>query len=159
MILTRGVDMREHRTWLDKGTDKILKKPEYANKNFKMVKNALPQKMSEILLDFAAPFLESIDMSNRIALKSAVKMAVFIWNYSIIDSGCQPKNIDDSTVNSVKQLVKKQLYNDPIGRVVITTLLERKKVLYPDNNRMIMDFDVSWDKTGENVHLTILSPD
>ena len=151
--------MQEFKTWLDKGTDKILNKPEYANKKFKIVKNALPKKMSEVLLDFAAPLLESIDMSDRLAIKSAIQMAVFIWNYSVIESGCQPDRLSGTTVKSVKQLVEKRFRSDPIGRVVLDTLLERKKTLYSENNRMIIDFDMSWDKRGENMHLTIFSPD
>ena len=151
--------MLKFRSWLDNGTDKILRKPEYANKEPKIIKNALPQKMSEVLLDFAAPLLESIDMSDRFVLKSAIQTDIFIWNYSIIDSGFQPKTLTGNTADSVKNMVEKQFCRDPMTRIMIATLLERKKTLYPDNNRMIVDFDMSWDKKGENMHLTILSPD
>jgi len=149
--------MKKPKTWLDKGTEKILKKPEYANKKLNLVQNGLPYKMSEVLLDFALPLTEYIDKSDRRAFRSAIQTAIYIWNYAIIDSGRQWKTIKDSTADGVKSLVNELFNTSAVGIVVMTTLLERKKSLYPDINTMIPDFDLSWDKKGEYMHLTVFS--
>jgi hypothetical protein len=98
-------------------------------------------------------------MSDRRACRDAVEMAAFYWNYIIIDSGNQPKTLGCNLVDSVKQLVEKQLCSDPLFRVMLSILSESKKSLYPDNNRMIADFNLSWDEKGETMHLTVMSPD
>ena len=150
--------MKKFESWLDKGTEKILGKPEYANKKFKIMNNALPQKMSEVLLDFAAPLLDAIDKSDKVVLESTIKMATFMWNYAVISSGQYPKILTKSLVNQVKTTVENQIGNDPIFRTFLAILMERKKSLYPDNNRMIVDFNVNWDRNGDTFHLTVLSP-
>ena len=151
--------MIDFKSWLDKGTEKILSKPEYANKKFAIMKNALPQKMSEVLLDFAAPLLDTINMSDKAVLESTIQTAVFIWNYAIIKGGHYPKTLTKRMADQIKTLVEKQLSCDPDFRMLFTILLDRKKSLYPDNNRMIVDFNISWDKKDETMHLTVLSPD
>ena len=123
------------------------------------MKNALPQKMSEVLLDFAAPLLDTIDMRDKAVLEPTIQIAIFIWNYAVIVSGQYPKTLTKGMVGQVKALVENRRSNDPVFRTLLAVLLERKKSLYPDNNRMIVDFNVSWDKKGENMHLTVFSPD
>ena len=60
------------------------------------LKNALPQKMSEVLLDFAAPLLDAIDKSDKVVLESTIKTATFMWNYAVISSGQYPKILTKS---------------------------------------------------------------
>ena len=122
------------------------------------LKNALPQKMSEVLLDFAAPLLDAIDKSDKAVLESTIKTATFMWNYAVISSGQYPKILTKSLVSQVKATVENQFGNDPIFRTFLAILMERKKSLYPDNNRMIVDFNVNWDRNGDTFHLTVLSP-
>jgi hypothetical protein len=124
-----------------------------------IMKNALPQKMSEVLLDFAKPLLESIDMSDERVLEPALQMAVFIWNYAVIKSGHSPKTLGDGFTREIKRTVKARRSSDPIFRTVLETLLERKKSLYPNNNRMIADFNIRWDNIGKDMKLTVICPD
>ena len=151
--------MKKFKSWVDMGTEEILKKPEYTGKKFQVIKNALPLKMSGVLLDFAAPLLDAIDMRDRTILESTIKAAVIIWNYAIMKSGQYPKILPHVLVKHVKKSLEHQFSMEPDFEILTNTLLERKKSLYPDNNRMIVDFNISWDKNGENMHLTVLSPE
>lgn len=151
--------MPEYKSWVDKGTAKIWGKPEYANRNYTVIKNALPEKMSTVLLNFAQPLIETVDMSDKLVAKSTIQMATFIWNYAVIKSGETSASLPDALITMVVNEVEKQQKNDPIFKSVIDDLLERKISLYPDNNRMISDFDISWSNNGASMHLTVFTPD
>ena len=84
--------MDDKNKWLDAGIENMLKNPAYAKSNTTILKNMLPQKMSAVLLDFAKPLLDAIDLSDETTLRSAIMVAVTIWNYTILnDENAQPK--------------------------------------------------------------------
>ena len=146
--------MPKNKTWLDNAVERIASKPEYAGKT--ILKNALPQKMSGVLLDFAKPLLDGIDMSDRLALESAIRMAATVWNYSVV--------MDKPTGGLTGRINKKSLearvakaFSGNIGQSVLKTLLDRKKALYPDNLHGIADFEVKWNPSGSQFHLTVMA--
>ena len=126
----------------------------YAGKT--ILKDILPKKMSETLLDFAKPLLDGIDMSNRLALESAIKMAVVVWNYSVIMDKPSGGLVNRLNKKSLEVMVAKA-FSDPIGKGVLRTLLERKKALYPDNLHCIANFEVKWNPDGSAFHLTVMA--
>jgi len=134
--------MADKKTWLNKDTEDIAKKPEYAGKT--ILKNMHPQKMSEVLLNFSKPLLDEIDQLDKLILNSALKIAVVVWNYSVL--------MDKSSLGFMDRMIKKsmetiivKMFSDEIGKSVFQTLLDRKKSLYPDNKRGITDFNIKWD--------------
>ncbi|MDR2571092.1 MAG: hypothetical protein LBD23_12515 [Oscillospiraceae bacterium] len=58
----------------------------------------------------------------------------------------------------MKAAVKK-ICQEPIGERVMLELLNRKKALYPDNYKIIGDFDINWNKPKTEFHLTVLTTD
>ena len=54
------IDRNSH---LDEGLKEMLKNPVYEGKT--ILKNMLPVKQSAVILDFALPILDKIDMSNK----------------------------------------------------------------------------------------------
>ena len=148
--------MPKNKTWLDNAVERIASKPEYAGKT--ILKNTLPQKMSGILLDFAKPLLDAIDMSDRLALESAIKMAATVWNYSVVIDKPSGGFTGGLNKKSMESMVAKA-FSGNIGESVLMALLERKKALYPDIRHGIADFEVKWNSTGTQFHLTVMSTD
>ena len=110
--------------------------------------------MSEVLLNFAKPLFDGIDMSDRLALESAIKMAATVWNYSVVrdkPTGRLNKKAMEARVAEV--------FSGNIGESVLKTLLERKKALYPDNLHGITDFEIKWNSADSQFHLMVMSTD
>jgi hypothetical protein len=148
--------MRKKKTWLDKGIDNLSKIGALEGKT--ILKDALPQKMSEALLDFAMPLLDTIDITNKRALDSTLRIAVVVWNYSIVKD--KPTyNSKDAEANRLLNLMVTQISGDPNGREIVSILLARKKQLYPTLAYMIADFDLNWDDLSGEFHLTVLATD
>jgi hypothetical protein len=149
--------MDDKNKWLDAGIKNMLKDPAYAKANATIVKNLLPQKMSAVLLDFAKPLLDITDLSNEAATRSAVMVAVAIWNYSIISDENTPSNtvIDRLDKKAITATIE-DAFRGYIGDNILTDLLNRKKSLYPENRRFIGDFDLNWNKSRTEFHLTVL---
>ena len=149
--------MSKKSKWLDAGIDRMSKKPAYSNTSTTILKNALPEKMSAVLLDYAKPLLDEVDLTDDVVLKSTIMMAMIIWNYSIVIDGKAPKGIVDiSLQSSIKEAVKNACQG-PLGERVMLELLNRKKALYPENYKIIGDFDINWNKSKTEFHLTILT--
>ena len=146
--------MPNKKSWLDSGIESITRNPAYEGKI--IVKNALPQKMSGVLLDFAKPLLDSFDQNDRIALKSAIQMSITVWNYSIVIGRENPSFADRINKKALKSMIARAFSGD-IGESVLSALLERKQSRYPENNRMIADFNIEWDDSQNSYHLTVMS--
>ena len=145
--------------WLDAGIERMMKNPSYKKANTTILKNALPEKMSAVLLDFAKPLLDEVDLTDDAVLKSTIMMAMTIWNYSIVIDGKAPKGIFDAEMQTSIKAAVKNACQGPIGERVLLELLNRKKALYPDNYRIIGDFDINWNMSKTEFHLTILTTD
>jgi len=113
--------------------------------------------MSAILLDFAKPMLDEVDLTDEVVLKSTIMMAMTIWNYSIVIDGNAPKGIVDKSLQSSIKAAVRNACQGSIGEIVLLELLNRKKVLYPDNYKIIGDFDINWNKSKTEFHLTVLT--
>ncbi len=146
--------MAKKKTWLDKGIDSLSKRGLLEGKT--ILKNSLPKKMSEVLLDFAKPLLDGIDTSDKRTLDAALKVAVTVWNYAVMSG----KSAVDSTDAELKNLFNTIIahgFSDPIGKEVLRVLLGRKKQMYPELTLKIADFDLKWDSDGEEFHVTVIS--
>ena len=137
-----------NRAWLLRGMENFL------------VDMLLEPEMSEVLLDFAKPLLDGIDQLDRRALNASIKMAVTVWNYSIIISrNCPTDSFAERLNKKSMTAMVKRAFRGEIGESVLTALLERKDSLYPDINRFIADFNIEWEDAQDTYHLTVMSPD
>jgi hypothetical protein len=152
--------MDDKNKWLDAGIENMLKNPAYAKSNTTILKNMLPQKMSAVLLDFAKPLLDAIDLSDETTLRSAIMVAVTIWNYTILnDENAQPKPLMDGLDKETIIATIEKAFRGYVGGRIFADLLGRKKSLYPDNYRIIGDFNINWNKSKTEFHLTVLTSD
>jgi len=150
--------MADKNKWLDAGLENMLKNPAYAKSNTTILKNMLPQKMSAVLLDFAKPLLDITDLSDKAAAKSAITVAATVWNYSIIndDNASSSLAIGSPDKKSILTAIE-NAFHGYIGERIFADLLSRKKSLYPENNRIIGDFDLNWNESGTEVHLSVIT--
>jgi hypothetical protein len=88
------------------------------------------EKMSEVIEDFAEPLLSRADSPDDVT--KALQIAMAAWNYSLLDEAAKAE--PDCPYSF--------LFADPNMRSVFEFLLERKRRLYPENTRAILDFQL-----------------
>lgn len=113
-----------------------------SRKKSKAAKPGIPdRKISETLIDFASPILDSApDGVTAEELKKGLVVAVTIWNAVVLDEwGVDQKYVDD---------VHKRLRSNPESAELIEALVERKREKFSNDLRAISDFDVKVKKDG-----------
>jgi hypothetical protein len=92
--------------------------------------------MSEVLLDFAEPLLNTIDYDEL--FDDVISFAVICWNASFLPEKEQ-KKIISSLVDEVAKsdvLIRLSIEED------VRMLLERKKRFFADDKRMVVNYKV-----------------
>lgn len=101
--------------------------------------------MSEVLLDFAQPLLDSVD--NDTAFENAISIAVLCWNISFLPEKEQSKML--------REIVDEIGKSDALTRLevedCVKMLLERKKVLFADYRRMIINYKIVEEEGAERL--------
>ena len=111
------------------------------------IETSNPQKMSEIIIDYAEPLLE-ISTTDK-EQEKAVIMAITFWNLAILKENERQDMMDSLTPHLLQG-------GDPEDlNQTIEYFIERKQILYPDVNRMILDYDCV--HTMDRLHLNVVS--
>jgi len=107
-------------------------------------------KMSEVILDFAKPFLNKCE--DEESEKKAIELAILIWNLSLF-----PKKSRDQEIEKLcSGLLPSEDANDFAALMnYVNILLERKQEYYPDNKRAIISYQMSG--SGKNRLLDVAS--
>ena len=94
------------------------------------------RKMSEVIVDFAEPLLNTIDDDEL--FEEVLSFASICWNISLLPENEQ-KQMAQSLVNDIgkSDILKRLKVEDDIRM-----LLERKKAFFADDRRMLIDFKV-----------------
>jgi hypothetical protein len=108
------------------------------------------EKMSEVILDFVRPLAES--MSIEIVDNRMLFPAVAGWNIALLP--------EDQRDEAVEELIKKTGKADDIEIIValrdlLGSFIERKLQFFKDNQRWILDWEVS--KKGDQVLFDVTS--
>jgi hypothetical protein len=93
--------------------------------------------MSEALEELVEPYLQINFKKNQ--LESMFSLGVLAWNLSIMDKKSSQEMLDEALLNGMKGLGTEAI---EVSRFLVTEMIQRKKELFPDNNRMIMHFDL-----------------
>ena len=117
----------------------------------KLVRDSSLEKMSEILLEYAKPFMDTIELDNKKEYEKAVILAMTLWNCSIMEE--DPKNR-----KAAKEMLK-PLMRDAESKSVMNYMLERKRQMYPNNKRMIMNYELTETPDGFNLSVASLLSD
>ena len=124
------IDRNSHH---DEGLKEMLKNPVYEGKT--ILRNMLPVKQSAVILDFAMPILDKIDMSNKSLLGRTLNIAIEVWNYCItIDKACRLELVENKHLYklALSDSIRLKLASR-ISKKDYYGLLKRKEELCSDN--------------------------
>lgn len=104
-------------------------------------------KMSEVILDFAEPLLDTIDDE---VFKYAISFAVICWNISFLPEKEQQRHVRD-ILNGLGE-------SDPMVRIGVEDwtrmLLERKKAFFADDRRIVVSYQVVEEEDHQRLLVT-----
>ena len=116
----------------------------------KYVRNTKFESMSDVLLEYAEPFTESLKNDDKNEFEQAIQIAIVLWNCAVFREQPDKKKAYKKGLKMLKgRMCTKE------DSAVIEMMLERKRLLFPDNNRIIMGVDVS--DVGDNFHIEVAS--
>ena len=107
-------------------------------------------KMSDVLADFVAPYVVAAHSED--AYHKLLTLAVLAWNAALLTEDQQQQMIDDVLIQGLgaaPESLKMEL------REFVGALIVRKKALFPDNQRAIIEFEIQ--NSGKGYHLSVVS--
>jgi hypothetical protein len=106
------------------------------------------RKMSEVLLDFARPLLDTVDDEG---FKNVIIFAALCWNLSFLSEQEQHKQLQ----TILDELTKTDPLIRPDLHAWAKALLERKKAFFAADRRMVVNYEVVEEK--DNHRLFVMS--
>jgi hypothetical protein len=107
-------------------------------------------KLSGNVIDVAQPFLDNCP--NFKLQKIMLSMAILAWNLAIVPEGLVEKSRDDMQEKLCRG--DAQMIED-LDKV-IESLIARKQLLYPEDNRIVINYHIS--ETAGGYHLDVAFP-
>ncbi len=109
------------------------------------------KKMSDIIVEYAQPLLNWAKTSEQ--KKFAIELSIAIWNNSQL-----PEEKQENQLIKLQNLIKAET-NAPEshsdgGGDVFKFMLERRKALFSEINRVIVDFEIT--ETPKEIHLSVV---
>ncbi len=109
------------------------------------------RKMSELLLEFAEPLLDDSDDDK--SFRAKIGMAALSWNLTFV-----PPNEQEATLNGmVSELGRPDALMRRGIQESIHMLMDRKRTLFADDNRLIVNYEIVEERTGPRL-LVMSSP-
>lgn len=106
-------------------------------------------KMSEVLLDFVAPYQNVIDDTKE-GLGKLLMIAVAAWNMSLLPEEEQRAMLDD-----LAKALPSDKKTQTGFREIVASLIARKKVHFAEYDRFIIEFDIT--DQGDEYYVTVAS--
>jgi hypothetical protein len=114
------------------------------------------EKMSKVLLDFARPLLDRADEDEH--FDKVIALAAACWNAALF-----PQEKQEACINDLIGIISTSGSPDDVdmARETIGTLLERKKRYFSENERFIVDYQITNSENQRNVLVasTLPAPD
>ena len=101
------------------------------------------EKMSEVLGDFAQPWLDAA--GNDKEYKSMIALAIIAWNLSFLSETERFADLDPEVLEALGQP----------GRELLQSMITRKLAHYSGYDRPILDYEFSGD--GDRLRLDVIS--
>ena len=109
------------------------------------------EKMSEVLEQFADPYMENVTIEDQ-GLHKLYSLCVLAWNAALLPENQQEEVID----RVVRECVTRGTEADRrIFRRLVESMIERKKTHFPNVNRAILSFDLR--DMGDTYYLNVAS--
>ena len=100
----------------------------------KFVRNATGVSMSDTLLEYAEPFMDVVYTDDKKDYEQAIMMAMCLWNAAIM----QEEGNDEGANRLLEPIME-----DAESKGVVHYMLKRKREMFPDVNRYILDYEVT----------------
>ncbi len=108
-------------------------------------------KMSEIIIDYAQPLLNVA--KNDEEQKKAISIAIAIWNLSLY-----PKEMQSEYIGKITEIMTASRKDSELSeneKEVLNFLMKRKKTLFPEIKRVILDYE--YVETPKGFHINVVS--
>lgn len=112
-----------------------------------LIRDSSLEKMSDILLEYGEPLLDTIDSDNKAEYEKAIMISMMLWNCAIMQEAPKGRK-------KIEKMLK-PIMPDAESRSVVKYMLERKREMFPDNKRMIMNYELA--ETPDGFHLSVAS--
>lgn len=99
----------------------------------------LMPKMSEVLIDFAQPLVEALPPDADAQMwKLRLQFAALVWNQIV----AQERHIDQAPEDAIPALARSSGIPERELRTIEQLLIQRKRTLYPHEDRLIADVEI-----------------
>ena len=116
-----------------------------------LIRDSSVEKMSEILLKYAEPFIEAIDTDKKPEYEKAIQISIMLWNFAVMQE-------DPKSYKEVKKMLK-PLMPDAESKSIVKHMLDRKRLMYPNNKRLIMNYEITETQDGFNLSVASTMPE
>jgi len=106
------------------------------------------QKLSQVILDFARPLLDATEDEE---FENVIRIATLCWNYSLLLQERQREELQAQLSRDKEERLLKSFENDNCVKM----LLKRKRKLFPDDSRLVVDYKVV--EETDHHHLYVMS--
>jgi hypothetical protein len=134
---SRAKKLRRQQTAAQRALVERLKQT-LPDERIKVVKRRTGRKVSEILMEFAQPWLD--EARNDVQRKTVVGLAVLAWNMALTP---EPEPFEG---NFEEQLGE-------TGKAILNEMVARKLALYPGETRPILDYQVTGSQDNLRVEV------
>ena len=112
------------------------------------------EKMSEVIHEFARPLLEKFvndsDSGSDMAFWNIITLAVLVWNTTLLPKDKQKDSIAD-IITGIPHSTDEELQ---MLKAMIGLLMIRKQKLFPDNRRLVLDYEIAITDNMRNLLIT-----
>ena len=113
-------------------------------KNLKLVPGPIGVKMSDVLLDFVTPYVDSWE--NEDHLNKLLTLALIAW-----DAANLPIDKRQDLIEHTLQALPDEIRSD--GRAILAGMIRRKEASFADNKRTIINCKVTMTPAGPHLHV------
>jgi hypothetical protein len=144
-----GADIEEDDLGVSDETAEIMKREmeERYGVEHKVIRDRTLEKMSDILLEYGKPLLDTITSDSKAEYEKAITILITLWNCSIMQGGPKGRR-------GIEKMLK-PVMPDAESKSVVRYMLDRKLQLYSDNKRFITNYELS--ETPDGFHLVVMS--
>ena len=114
-----------------------------------MIRDSSLEKMSDVLLEYGKPFMDVVQTDSKADYEKSIKISMMLWNCSIMHDAKGRKGR-----KKIEKMLK-PVMPDAESKEVVRYMLERKRLMFPDNNRIILNYEIA--ETPDGFHLSVAS--
>jgi hypothetical protein len=112
------------------------------DERLKIVKRRTGRKVSEILMEFAKPWLDELRHDDQ--RKTIIGMAVLAWNMAAIP---EPERWDGVSPEFAEK------FGEPV-KAILRQMIAKKLALYPKETRSILDYEITGN--GDSMRVEVV---